>query len=399
MSVLSVQGILNTLAIASEQRVVLVPVLREVFINETPLFARLPHEHVGAADYSIISYDVRQRPLTLSAAITAVPALTTATVTFGDVSQLQQGDVIEIYSSPATGFERAEVVADPVVPNQVSLLRGVEGTTPVANDLTTQSALTCYLIGNSRTGGEVNQTASRAARTLTQQYVQTYQFPVQVAGLTEAIEAIALPPGMTGVFNMESSTKMREFVRDVEFTGMYGVGQAASVANATMRRKQVGLRKQIANYKGGINYKAAAGTSYTKQQFVADGIQRVLNAGGNPDTILMGVDWESGLSTWVLPQQQTSPARTTREMGVRIEEWLTSFGGRPLKIVSSFQMLPGTAAVLTSSDLKFRYVREAFFQKRGIRGDAWEGDYIGDYCIEAGHPGWHAWIEGVKTWA
>jgi len=57
-------------------------------------------------------------------------------------------------------------------------------------------------------------------------------------------------------------------------------------------------------------------------------------------------------------------------------------------VVVSYQMRKGSAFVGTSSDLKMRFIREAFFQKRGLRGDAWEGDFIGDYAIELGHPGW-----------
>lgn len=397
---LSVQGILTSLATATEQTTVLTALMREIFVNDCPLWSRLTHEHIGAPEYNIVTYDVRQRPMTLASALTAVSALTTATVTFADTTQLQQGDVIEIYDTAGTAFERAEVVADPATATTVSLMRGVEGTTPIANTLGGgASTLVCYLVGNSRTGAEVNQTASRSIRTLTPQHVQTYQFPVQVGGLVQAIDAIQLPPGMNSVFNLESVTKMQEFARDVEYTSYYGVGQRADVANATARRKQVGLRQQIRNYNSGSNYRAVNAGSYTRLNFVADLIQKARNGQGNPDVLLVGLDAETAFATWTLAMQQIADARTTKELGITVEEYNTNLGGKPLKVVASSQLRPGTFAALTSKDIKFRVIREAFFQKRGFRGDAFEGDYIGDYCLELGHPGWHSFAEGITGYA
>jgi hypothetical protein len=395
---LSIQGILTSLATQAEQTTVLTALMREVFINDCPLWSRLAHDHIGAPEYNIITYDVRQRPLTLASALTAVAALTTATVTFADTTQLQQGDVIEIFNTAGTAFERAEVIADSTA-TTVSLMRGVEGTTPVANDLTAPANNTAYLIGNSRTGAEVDQRASRSIRTLVAQHVQTYQFPVQVGGLVQAIDAIQLPPGMNSVFNLESVTKMQEFARDVEYTSYYGVGQRADVANATQRRKQVGLRQQIRNYNNGLNYRAGAGGAYTRLNFVNDLIQKARNGQGNPDVLLVGLDAETAFATWTIGMQQILDSRQTQTLGITVEEYNTNLGGRPLRVVPSSQIRPGTFIALTSRDLRFRVIREAFFQKRGFRGDAFEGDYIGDYCLELGHPAWHSMVEGITGYA
>src|SRR4051812_28482681 len=156
---LDIQGILNSLQLASETTTVLVPYLREVYVNEAPLFTRLPHVPIGATEYNIISYDVRQRGIIINQALTAVAAGTIATVNFGDTSQMQVGDVLEVFNTAANAFERMEVMAPPDVANHtVSVMRGVEGTTPVANDFSTNNAsFGGYIIGNSRTGSEVDQ--------------------------------------------------------------------------------------------------------------------------------------------------------------------------------------------------------------------------------------------------
>jgi hypothetical protein len=400
-----IQGVLTSFQMASETTTVLVPYLREIFVNEAPIFARTPHIPIAAPEYNITSYDVRSRSITLGQALTAVAGYTVQNCIFSDVSQMQVGDVLEVYNTAASAYERMEVQADPVLStNTVSVMRGVENTTPIANDFSSNAAsFLGYIIGNSRTGAETNQTAFRSIRSLTPQYLQTYQTSVQVGGLTQAISAITLPPGISDVFSLEQKTKMTEFVRDVEYSSYYGIGQSASVGGVNGgagRRKQAGLRKLIGNYKNGLNVRLGTGSSYTKLQFVADGVQKCLNGGGNPDILMVSLDFgTTGLSTWSFGQQEFVDPKATPYLGIMIEEFLTSITGQPMTVIPSFQLRSGTAACLTSKDIKMRRIREAFFQKRGIRGDEWEGDFIGDYCCELGHPGWHSWIEGISGYA
>ena len=399
---LDINGILTSLQLASETTTVIEPYMREVFINEFPLWTRLPHEMIGAAEYNIDSYNVRQRTITINQAVVANAQYNIETMTFTDTSQMQQGDILEIYATNGTSYERMMVLSDPnAAGTTVSVLRGVEGTTPVANDhVTLPSSYNGYIVGNSRTGSEVAVQSFRSVRTLTPQQVQTFQFGVQVGGLANAIQNVQVPQGISDVFSLEQKTKMTEFARDVEYTSYYGIGQSATVNSGSPgRRTQAGLRKQILNYSSGLNVKLTAGASYTKLNFIADGVQRALDGAGNPDVMLVSTNFATGLATWSVAQQNFMNPRETPYIGIPVREFETAFTGQPMTIIPSYQLRPGTAVVLTSSDVKFRYIRPAFFQKRGLRGDAWEGDFIGDYCIEVGHPGWHAWIEGITSFA
>lgn len=401
----AVQGILASFQLGTESIIPLVALLREVFINETPLFSRLPHVHVGAPEYKQVIYDVRPRTFTIAAAVTAPAALSTSTITLADVSYLQVGDFLEINNTGATAFERVEVLADPnTTNNTVSVMRGVEGTTPVANDTTNAPSTLGYIIGNSRLGNEINQTAYRSIRSQIDQYVQTMIYPVQVGGLVNALDNITLPGSVDGVavndvFGFEQKVKMREMVRDIEYSSYYALGQSAGVVGSTGKRKMKGLRAQIGAYKSGANVRLAAGGAYTKLSFIADTVQKCLDAGGDPDVIMMSTNFTTGLAVWSIAQQQFTSPRTTPQLGIAVREFDTAFAGQPMTIIPSFQLRPGSIFVGTSSDLKFRYIRDAFFQRRGVRGDAWEGDLIGDYTVEAGHPGWHAWVEGISTFA
>lgn len=390
--------ILKMFSLGNETETRLEAYLREVFVNETPLFARLPHEPTDAQAYNIVTYDVRGRSLTLGAAINN--SGTTLTVT--DSTSLIVGDILELPSTDGTSTERILVTAIPSS-TTATIVRAMGGTTAVANDTNNNSNLTITLIGNSASGGDVDKVASRSTRTLIPQYVQTFHFPVQIGGLADAVRAVRLPTGISSLLTLEQQTKMTEFMRDVEYAFYYGKPTAqTSTKNATMG----GLQHLIGWYNGGstpaagsnTNVKTNGGSSYTLLNFMADAVQKALNGGGDPDVVVVSNSFASGLMTWGFGKQQIVAPRVN-EIGVAINEVVYPFGSRPLTVIPSYQLTAGTAIALTSSDVKVKRIREAFYQPRGLRGDAKEGDYIGDYAIEVGHPGWHAWVSGITSFA
>jgi len=213
---MAVRDILQPVSLAAETNTDYSAFMREVFINETPALTRFPMVKKESKTFSVFNYEPRARTgLTITEAL----ADTTGTaVTISDSSTLLVGDIILI------GTERLEVVA--IVSGTVlTVERGAEGSTAA----TAADNATVTLLYDSRTGAEVDQVAQRAARTSYVQYMQTFQHPVQVGGLVNAMRAIELPPGFTNVFSAEQEAKMVEFVRDVEYALYFGNGQAATV--------------------------------------------------------------------------------------------------------------------------------------------------------------------------
>ena len=395
---MAVTDILKNVSLATEQVTVLYPYLREVFINETPLITRTPRQSAEGASYSIITYNVRQRPHTLNAAINN----TGTTLTLTDTTDLMIGDVLELQNSAGSATERVYVSAVPTN-TTVTITRAAEGTSAVANDTNTNTSLTVTLIGNSRFGSEVDQVATRSARVAIPQYTQTFLYPVQIGGLANAVRNTRLPAGISDVFSLEQKTKMTEMMRDAEYTSYYGKGEAPTSA---ITGKQKGLKTLIGYWNGtgamaagsNVNVKTSAGGSYTMLNFVADGIQKALDGGGDPDTVICSTSFMTGLATWGFAKQQVIQPRQN-ELGTPIKEIEVPFTTGPVTFIPSYQLAAGTAIVLTSKDVTMRYIRPEFWQPRGIRGDAREGDFIGDLCVEVGHPGWHAWVEGVTGFA
>lgn len=391
---MAIQGILQNINLSAEQVTVLYPYLREVFINETPLMAMLPRERADAQVFNVTLYDARPRNYTLTVAVSTTGQ---TTFTVGDASPLMVGDVLQLTNNAtATTIEHVEITADPnTTANTFTVRRARGGTSATTNDLSGNATL--ILIGNSRTGSEVDQSAQRAARTTVSQAVQTYNFPVQVGRVANIVGNTRLPAGFSSVFSLEQQVKITEMMRDQEYSAMYSLYEAPAAAGD--RAKQRGLKNFIQQYSSGANVKTNGGSSYTKLSFIADTLQKAIDGGGNPDVILCSTNFMTGLSTWSVGLQQFSSPRTTPFLGIPIKEFEAPFLGHPVRIIPSYQMRPGTAVALTSSDVKVRYLAEESFEMRGRRGDAVEGDVFADTCIEIGHPGWHAWVEGITSWA
>jgi hypothetical protein len=388
---LDTNGIVSFVTLAGEQVNVLMPKLREVFVNETPLVSRLARLPATSKVYSFTNYNPRVRAATLGTG--GVTTNVQTSIPFADASQYQVGDVLEL--NDGTNMERVEVVSAPVLtttPNTVTVRRGREGTTAVA---TFAAGINVYLIGNSRVGTEGDQVAIRSVRTATQQIVQTFQFPVQVGGEAQAISNVPMPPGYASVFDLEKATKLIELMRDQEYTSYYGLGELPAAEGD--RGKQKGLRTLIGTYNGGANVDTTTKTNYTKAQFLAGTIQKIYDAGGDPDLILCSTDFMGFLMTWAPTQTAVLGGNYTKALNQPIDEFILPLTGKPMMFVPSLQLRKGTAAVLSSKDLNLRVLRDEYYQPRGYRGDATEGDWLSSMCIDMGHPAWHAWSENIQS--
>lgn len=384
-------GILTPIDFAAEQPTVISTVAREVFVNETPLVSRLPHVQATSETYTINTYDVRKRPYVVG---TGGILIGGTSLPLADASPFQVGDVLGITPAGGGSEERVEITAPPVLtttPNTVTIRRAREGTAAAAYS----AADVVRLIGNARTGGEINQQGFRTVSTGIQQIVQTFQYPVQVGGKAEAIANVSLPPGVNSVMGRDRAIKLVEAMRDVENSMYYGLGEAPAASGD--RGKMKGLKTLIATYNGGSNVVASAGANYTRAAFLAATVQKIYAAGGMADTILCSTDFLGFLDTWVPSKTAMMGTGTTRELGFPITTFVLPLGAQPLTFVPSLQLKSGTAFVLSSNDIDVRTLREMFWQPRGYLGDAMQGDWIGDYAVNLGHPQWHAVVEGISS--
>lgn len=366
------------------------------FVNRTPLTSRLPKLPVGNVSFSMVGYKFRPRALTLAATITTGDT----TFTLGDTSPIQNGDVLLM----STG-EAVEVTAAPNNSANTVAVRRAVGTdisgvfthvaataiaslTPPANAVTN--------LGNSRTGGEINQLAVSQVPTSQTQWVQTYQHIVQVSGVMQDIQGFPWPGNTPAPFPKNKLDAMQNCMDDIEYSSLYGVGEALSAS--VSRPKQYGIANLlVTNNKTGTNP-----TTYKPTDFQADAITPIWANGGRASIIFASTTFMNGLAVWGQGLQRMSPGVTP--FGVDIETYYSPFVG-PIPIIPNMWLQPGTALVLTGEEVRFRVLKDVEYQPYGRRGDTGsadnngEGDWIGRLAIEVDNEAHHAYIKGVTAFA
>lgn len=344
------------------------------FVNRCPLVTRLPRVPVASTTFTIVNRSARPRTLRLVLALAAGDT----SAKFNDVSYLMIGDVLE---SPAG--ERIEVVADPnLTSDTVTIRRAAEGTTAAAaavND-------TFRLVGNSRTGAEVNQSAIGMKPQVVSQFCQTWQHPVQIAGSLQASTGFVTPVSGNTPLDHARMDALQNLMDDMESTSYYGRGEDPGVA---ARPKQKGLKSLISTNLVTSPVNAGA---YKATDLIRDTLERCRANGGNPDVLLMSSNFMTGLAVWGHAVQRIEAGSSV--FGVPINVFEAPFLGG-ITLIEAPLLRPFTAVALTSAEVRFRVKRNEFWNPRGTRGDAIEGDWIAEGAVELENESHHAWLEGV----
>lgn len=344
------------------------------FVNRCPLVTRLPRVPVASTAFTIVNRTARPRTLRLVLALAAGDT----SAKFNDVSYLMIGDVLE---SPSG--ERIEVVADPnLTTDTITIRRAAEGTTAAAaavND-------TFRLVGNSRTGAEVNQSAIGMKPQVVSQFCQTWQHPVQIAGSLQASTGFVTPVNGNTPLDHARMDALQNLMDDMESTSYYGRGEDPAVAS---RPKQKGLKTLISTNLVTSPVNAAA---YKATDLIRDTMERCRANGGNPDVLLLSSNFMTGLAVWGHAVQRIEAGSSV--FGVPINVFEAPFLGG-ITLIEAPLLRPFTAVALTSSEVRFRVKRNEFWNPRGVRGDAIEGDWIAEGAVELENESHHAWLEGV----
>jgi hypothetical protein len=366
---------------------------REVFFSDAPLFLGLPREVTNAHRFNMGTARVRPRTLTLTAAIADN---TNTTVTLSDASVLQIGDVLQLNSG-----ERVEVTADPSITNTttgagtVTARRGAEATTAAAQTNNT----TVVVIANSRTGGEIDQSGTRNIPPYVQQNIQTFQYPVQVGGLANSIRGAVTASG-GNLMSENMGIRLQEFVRDVEHAMLYQIGEFGATGN---RAKMKGIRQILSEaVAGNLTTSPTNSGAYAPTDLHRDTFQKIMDVGGRPDTLLVSPSFSACFVRWGWARAFMTPEMTSA--GQNTQQVYVPLLGRPITVILEPQLRGFTAVALTArgpaagrGGVKVRYVREESWNQRGNRGDAVEGEWLGDFAIDVADPTHHAWVEGVTV--
>jgi hypothetical protein len=372
------QGIQNVFDNQSQIRNDIHVVSTNWFVNRCPLVSRLPRAAAGSTTFTMVSRAFRTRVATLAAPVVAGDGQ----ITLVDASAFMTGDVLELASG-----ERVELLSDPnPATNAITVRRAAEGTTAgpgAIND-------TVRLIGNSRTGGEINQNGIALKPIGVPQFCQTWMHPVQVSGSLQGSTSYQASAGNRTPFDQNKMDALQNLMDDMEVSCYYGRGEDPAVAS---RPKQKGL-KTLLNVNSVTSPTNAA--AYRAVDFIRDTMEKCRTGGGDPDVLLLAPNFMTGLATWGSQIQRIDAG--VNVFGTPIDVFAVPFLGG-LSIIEAPLLRSGTAVCLTSSEVRLRMKRNEFWNPRGVRGDAFEGEWLAEGAIEVENPGHHAWLEGVTAFS
>ena len=331
------------------------------------------------------SHQYRARSTTLT---NAISASTTTGLVLGDSTFLMNHDVLQLVDSNGTS-EYVQVNGDPTSSLNVTVLRGVSGTTATT---TLSTATIVNLIGNARTGAEVNQTGLTTVGVSRTQYCQTFQFPVQISGSAQTARAQVMPGGIQSPFDFNMTIQLQNMVDDIENCCYYGLSQAP-VDSSSTTAKMNGLRAILATNNVTSPTNASA---YGSTDLIRDTLQAARSGGGEPDLLVVSTNFMAGFATWGQAIQRVPAGETVFGTPINILEAPFLHG---VTIVEAPLLRPYTAIALTSSEVYIRNKRNPYWNLRGNRGDMVEGEWIAELAIEVVNEPHHAWVEGITAFS
>src|SRR5271165_1314958 len=385
------QGFLGTYQAGVEARNDITVAVRNWFANRNPLVTRLPYVPVERTDFLMYSHFYRARSTTTSVGVTAS---TTTGLTLTDASFLMNHDVLQLIDSTSSSSEYVQVNGDPTGTNTVTVIRGVAGTTATTS---VASGSTVNLVGNSRTGAEVNQTGLTSIGTSRTQYCQTFQFPVQIGGSAQTARAQVMPGGIQSPFDFNMTIQLQNMVDDIENCCYYGIAQAPTADSGSPDTATTAKMNGLSNILT-TNYTTSPtnASAYGSTDLIRDTLQAARTGGGEPDLLVVSTNFMSGFATWGQAIQRIPAGETVFGTPINVLEAPFLHG---VTIVEAPLLRPYTAIALTSSEVYIRNKRNPYWNLRGNRGDMVEGDWIAEMAIEVVNESHHAWVEGITAFS
>ena len=348
------------------------------FVNRCPLVTRSPRVPVGSTTFTIVKRGFRTR----IAALAAPVAPGDVHISLIDASAFMTGDVLELASG-----ERVEIINDPdAATNSVPVRRGAEGTAAGAGAV----GDAVHLISNSRTGSEINQNGISQRPVGVPQFCQTWQHPVQVGGSLQSSASYAGVAAATTPFDQNKMIALQNLMDDMEVSSYYGKGEDPASAS---RPKQKGLKTLLATNNITAPTNAAA---YKPTDFIRDTLEKCRLGGGDPDVLLLSSNFMTGLAMWGQAVQRINAG--VNVFGTPINVFEVPFLGG-VSIIEAPLLKPFSAIAITSSEVRMRMKRTEFWNPRGSRGDAFEGDWMAEGAIEIDNEAHHAWVDGITAFA
>jgi hypothetical protein len=353
--------------------------MRITWFDQYPLVALLPEVSVSGVTVKAIDDAYRPNSTAINDANGTTNSATSLVV--ADASTFLPGDVLDIES------EKVLVTAVNATSNTLTITRGHASTTAAAHN----NGVTAYLVANSRTGSEVDQESITRVFDSSLTYPQTIQHPYQIGGSTEASAPnMGIPGGFASMVGYQRAKAAQEVMRDFERACCYG--KAVALAADTTRPAMNGLISRLTTNRA---TSPTNSNGYKPSDFVRDVMTAPASYGGKVDTLLLSNEYRNAFAIWGLNLTQVRAGDTS------LGNSFTRLVCEDLAATVYFCPLlrPYTAIGLQSNELYMAWKRRPFDKPRGSRGDATEGDVIGEGTIVVNNESHHSFVTGVTAFA
>jgi hypothetical protein len=256
---------------------------------------------------------------------------------------------------------------------------------------------TIYIIGNSRVEGTAASviTAKHTEFGSTENFTQIFMDKVDMAGSEESTERW----GINGdPYEYQVNKTLKRLAIQLERMAIYGKRNTNYPSTNATSRRMGGLAHFVRDNANAITYDAA-GEDFD-EIMLNDQLQEIWEAGGEPDTLMVGGRTKRLINSWLVPAVRVE--RTESTVGVIVGEYVSDFG--TLTVVLNRWLKPSDAIIMTKEYLGIGPLNgngnsRAFFREELPK----DGDYtrdmvIGEYTMEVRNAEKaFCWIENLST--
>lgn len=229
------------------------------------------------------------------------------------------------------------------------------------------------IIANARPQGMSGPKDESTTRGLKFNYTQIFSKGVHITGTAQAIDHA----GVSSEDAYQIDLRLRELKRELDRTCIMGV-RAPNDVNGSTYGTMGGLINFV-DIIGAVNRNVTAET--LTPSVLNTMAKQVWDAGGMPDTVLVGGTQKQKISTF--DQEFRRSTMDTRRAGYTVEEFVTDLGVN-LRIIVDRWVPNDVAMVLDSSKVKIVPLksRAFFLEKLAKTGDSNDWQIVGEYTLE-----------------
>lgn len=349
--------------------------IHQISPTDTPLQLLLPKIQVTAIKDEWIEDELQSQVSSLLGTV-ANTTTDTITVASGDGADKFPSDVATY--NTVIRIDQEYMLSTAVSTDDVTVTRGYGSTTAATH----AAGAVVHIVSVLRVEGADARTARARGRSRPSNYVQTFEEPIEVSGVQEAIKKLG---GITSEIDYQIMQAMRTSALSLEKTLIMGV--KSQIGTATTFRTMGGLWAQIAT-----NRESDSG-SVDNAALTAD-IRTIFNAGGNPTAIVGDGKMIQDIGDLYSDRIRTDVLTTLG--GVNITSIINPLGVGPIALIPHRQVAAGEYYMLDTTRIGLGFVRPFFMKNLADDGDADKRAIFGDYTLQLMNEEAHAYRYGFS---